>query len=80
MTPKEKAKELVDAMGISTLYLTNYTGGDDIPVYTNQYAKHCAFIAVNEMLNNAGFIWGRSGARDEYRKYWQDVKAEIEKM
>ena len=52
MTPRDKAIELFDAMGISISYLTNYTGGDDIPVYTNPYTKKCALIAVNEIIRN----------------------------
>lgn len=68
MTAKEKAEELYKKM---------YTQHANIYPST---AKQCALITVNEMLNNTGFIWGRSGARDEYRKYWHEVKAEIEKM
>lgn len=70
MTPKEKADELI----------RKYYSIGAIEV------KQCALIAVDEMLNNAGFIWGgrdtETGmtARDQYRKYWQEVKQEIEKI
>jgi len=48
MIPKQNAKELIEAMAISISYGYNYTGGDDIPIYRNQYAKECALIAVEE--------------------------------
>jgi len=74
MTPKEKAEKLYNRM---------------LPksgVVFKLQAKQCALIAVDEMLNNAGFIWGgrdtETGmtARDQYRKYWQEVRDEIEKL
>ena len=70
MTPQENAKELVNYMGISVSYGTNYTGGDDIPMYRNQYAKECALIAVDEILSIQVVKNG----------YWQEVKQEIEKL
>jgi hypothetical protein len=72
MTPKENAKELVNSMGISVSYGTNYTGGDDIPMYRNQYAKECALIAVDEIIKVA--YW-RS-----VKDYWEEVKQEIQKL
>jgi hypothetical protein len=72
MTPQENAKELVNAMGISVSYGTNYTGGDDIPMYRNQYAKECALIAVDEIIKVA--YW------QSVKDYWKEVKQEIEKL
>ena len=72
MTPQENAKELVNAMGISVSYGINYTGGDDIPMYKNQYAKECALIAVDEIIKVA--YW-RS-----VKDYWEEVKQEIQKL
>ena len=72
MTPKEKAEEL---FGIYLIYTENQT-----------LAKKCALIAVDEMQANAGMIWGGRNtetgltARDEFRKYWQEVKQELEKL
>jgi len=72
MTPTEKAEEL---FGIYLIYTENQT-----------VAKTCALIAVDEMLGNAGMIWGGRNtetgltARDEFRKYWQQVKQELEKL
>lgn len=73
--PQEKAKELLDKM----LYC--YQGSLD--EYT---AKQCALVCCDEMINNAGFIWGgrdtETGktARDSYRTYWQEIKTELEKL
>jgi hypothetical protein len=85
MTPKEKAKSLVDKMYFVISNNGQFTGVHSIP---NKFieAKQCALIAVDEMLNNAGFIWGGRdtetglGVRDSYRKYLQEVKKEIEAL
>jgi len=72
MTPEGKAEEL---FGIYLIYTEDQT-----------LAKKCALIAVDEMLANAGMIWGGRNtetgltARDEFRKYWQEVKQEIDKL
>jgi hypothetical protein len=72
MTPKEKAKDL---LGIHLWETGNET-----------FKKNCALILVNEMIENAGYIWGGRNtetgltARDEFRKYWHQVKLEIEKL
>jgi len=52
MTPKEKARELVDKMyGV-----------------TDYQAKQSALIAVDELIKETG------------KKWWYDVKSEIEKL
>ena len=62
MTPKEKAIELVDK------YIQ--TNGNSF------FAKQCALIAVDEIINNDGFT-----KFDDYlTEYWQEVKQEIEKL
>lgn len=77
ITPKEKADELIEKF-------IQYTPADEKFEY--EYAKKCALIAVDEMQANAGMIWGGRNtetglsARDEFRKYWQEVKQEIEKL
>jgi hypothetical protein len=79
MTAKEKAKSLIEEM---------YCVEDPMGNYPMCYetAKQCALIAVDEMLNSAGFIWGGRdtetglSARDSFREYWQEVKTEIEKL
>jgi len=64
MTPKEKAKELV----------AKYKG---FGMYNESIAaKQCALIAVDEILNAIEQIFETF----EERKYWQEVKQEIEKL
>lgn len=62
MTPKEKAKELVDKF-------VQYTPAEE--KYEYPYAKQCALIAVDEILNTIEV------PSDEYI-YWKEVKQEIE--
>jgi hypothetical protein len=76
MTPKDKAQELNSRI---------YELVADTPD-PEWRAKEGALIVANEMLNNAGFIWGGSreeiglSARDKFREYWNEVKEEIEKL
>lgn len=67
MEPKEYAKELLAKM----------TTNADSLIYKNQYAKECALIAVDEILNH------HSQEQSLYRidtYYWKQVKQEIEKL
>ena len=79
MTPKEKARELVDKM--------SYNNFDEDHNCSNYVAKNCALIAVDEIIE------GVEKAFDEYEKannvyhnditkkeYWQEVKQEINKL
>jgi hypothetical protein len=67
MTPEEKARELM---------LKYYAL---IPMNTISFAKQCALIAVNELLNN--FLSNKTTkyGRERYH-FWQNVKHEIEKL
>jgi len=63
MTPKEKAKELIDKYQF--VYIQNYTSMFEV--------KECALIAVDEILNNDGFT-----KFDIYlTEYWEEVRQEI---
>ena len=64
MEAKKKAKELVDKF-------INHTHES-----CKLEAKQCALIAVDEILNAIGEIFETY----EERKYWQEVKQEIEKL
>ena len=67
MTQKEKAKELV------------YKFDDTMEFSTPQrFAKKCALIAVDEILNTIEY----SSQADELSKtsYWEEVKNEINKL
>ena len=70
MTPKEKAKELVNKMDLE--YGTP--------------AKECALIAVDEILisvykiNFYEYPYDYSMEDRKHLEYWQEVKREIEKL
>jgi len=77
MTPKEKAKHLIDKYSEIL-----------VPWEDNYEAKECALIAVYEILNNVMFFW-YSPTKDmpkdiayfvTQREYWEEVKKEIEKL
>ena len=75
MTPKEKAKQLVEKYLNASFNCTDC----DIPYCDIQCtklsineAKQCALIAVDEILNLDLSVEGRS--------YWMEVKIEIEKL
>lgn len=74
MTPKEKAKELVDKFEP----LTRQFDSDEGWIINLQDAKQCAIIAVDEIVKeiykyNHSMTW-------ELNNYWQSVKEEIEKL
>lgn len=64
MMPKEKAEELVDKL-MNTFYKTQ-------EFVWKSTAKHCALIAVDEILKII-----HTNMED---KYWEEVKQEIEKL
>jgi hypothetical protein len=67
MSPKEKAEELIN----------KYLNADYTDVNING-AKHCALIAVDEIIlqNN---VWIKQIGKGT-NNYWQEVKQEIEKL
>jgi len=72
MTPKDKAKELVDKTYDTMLILRDGWNSDEC----NAVAKECALIAVDEIINNDGFTMF-----DMYlTEYWQQVKQEIQNL
>lgn len=64
MTPKEKAKELVDKFVDFTLQETWQNKNYD--------AIECALIAVDEIFKSHTY-----GLSPELKKYWEEVKQEI---
>ena len=71
MTPKEKAKELVEK------YQFNGDMIDDVRM-SEESAIESALICVDEILES---LWnvGHSSSNNEI-KYWQEVKQEINKL
>jgi len=76
MTPQEKAKELVKKFDV--IHYLKFSQGKQLPVsmYKSQI-KACALIAVDEILNHHSQEQGLYRI-DTY--YWEQVKAEIEKL
>ena len=67
MEPKEKAKHLLDKM----------TTNADSLIYKNLYAKECALIAVDEILDSLDYDYILFKQQSEY---WNNVKQELEKL
>lgn len=71
MTPKEKAKELVDKYyHLFSVELEN--------TISHYESKHCALIAVDEILEEHRF--DDSDYANRRFKYFQEVKSEINKL
>lgn len=65
MTPKQKSVELM--LKYRSL----------IEMNTVSFAKQCALMAVDEVLNSTYTLVKRN---DLFIEYWQEVKSEIEKL
>lgn len=74
MTPVEKADELVKRM-----YAVRSNSASDITLY---FAKQCALIAVDEILQNFGNLTDGKQHYCAYAtiQYYKEVKQEIEKL
>jgi len=74
MTPKEKAKQLVDKMNFP------YLNGEDYTM-TDYQQKQCALIAVDELIRVTP--WGGdidNEIADDSKEFYMKVKQEIEKL
>ena len=67
MTPKEKAKELVDKF-------MEYSDAAD----EHGFAKQCALIAVDEIMD--AIDWHGFETPNKEIEYWEEVKQEIQKL
>ena len=72
MTPKQKAEELIAKMRRPI--------NDDYYVDFNDYAKECALIAVDEILEATKKYDYTLGPNPSYNDYWLKVKYQIEKI
>lgn len=82
MTPKEKAKELVLKYWNLPIKMNHIIDGV-IHIETQKHlyendAKQCALIAVDEILNALQIDAGNWIRYSETKKYWQEVKQEIQ--
>jgi hypothetical protein len=79
MTPKEKARELVDKY----YHLFSVELENTIADYE---AKECALIAVDEVLENVNYFFnelekdGLPNKFDDEIEYWNQIKQEIIKL
>jgi hypothetical protein len=75
LTPKEKAKELVDKFKYNTRAFNETNGWED----SCYNAKQCALIHIDIMIDSieVGFEDSKSLAKINY---YQEVKTEIEKL
>ena len=69
MTPKEKAKELLEAMAFSCREC-DYEAK----------AKQCALITVDEILDLKHIVTLRRNMHEMELEYWDEVKQEIENL
>ena len=76
MTPKEKARDLVEKMNnnINDNVIIQY---NDIPLWKDTL-KQNALIAVDEIMKAIG--WNEMELGVDRDNYWQEVKQEIEKL
>ena len=84
LTPKQKAKELVNK------YIPHIAGADrynsTLGIYDKHISKQCALIAVEEIINSSPSLPILSDAGSfvndikESTKYWKEVKEELLKM
>lgn len=72
MTPQEKAQELIDKFKIFVI-------GSSDSLIENENARHCALIAVNEIIE-ANPIAFDEDDNCIAKQWWQEVKTEIEKL
>jgi hypothetical protein len=80
MTPKEKAKRLVEN------YCHKISLFSSLEIHYIELAKQCALIAVDEVIKSIPCIPSPIPCEDindctiQAREFWQEVKKEIEKL
>lgn len=77
MTPNEKALQICQEMGVSTLFAEDCNNGITLPL---RVAKICALIAVNEIIEFCPENYYNTETKKSMKNYWEDVKAEIVKL
>lgn len=80
MTPTEKAKELVNERYYQPLTLHLNVNNNSKQMW--EYAKRCALIVTDELIASFGQYTGMYDQEffDGAKQYWQEVRAEIEKL
>lgn len=78
MMPRDKAIDIIDSFFNAFPKTTHVKTIESV-------SKECALIFCDNMLDNAGFIWGgrddetSKTARDKFREYWIEVKQWVAK-
>jgi hypothetical protein len=84
MSPKEKAVLLVASMSFSKAKVADYETGQMVDVPGNIFAKQCALITVDEILEfmkmDDDYTETASNANSIWVNYFIEVKQEIEKL
>lgn len=84
MTPKEKAKELVNKfLKHNTVWID-----DENYYYSEKKSKQCALIAVDDIIRVCPYFDSKIRETDDqlsafdfqFVSYWQEVKQEIERL
>ncbi len=79
MTPKEKAKELLDKFDIKHYHSFGLNGNEfPVSMYEDQI-KQCSLIYVDELLTILKSLKATKETLKEYR-YYLEVKTEINKL
>ena len=79
MTPKEKAKELIDKFNNHTVKELFYLKNGKVTEGKTE-AKECALIAVDEILLIAPMMHMEGFGNLTIREYYKKVKKETEKL
>ena len=77
MTPKEKAKELIDKFNDYTVKAIKYYA-DGKMQECKEDAKECALLATNEVIDTL-YEYHYDSASGAY-EYWTEVKQELENL
>jgi hypothetical protein len=83
MTPREKAKELVEKFKFETKrseIINDILLGDISVIFKHHKAKQCALIAVDELIKTICYCYPINEYEISFVEYWQEVKQEIEKL
>ena len=72
MTSKEKALDITQKMGVTTMFDSSFNNGYTLPLHV---AKKCALVFVEEMM-----IKLRELNHSTPLDYWKDVKEEIDNL
>lgn len=76
MNPKEKAKQLLEKFKLGQLKTFDHHSDMYTYVDKNKYAKECAILCVNEILDQTLPGSPYEEVRRD-RQYWEDVMTEL---